>query len=126
MNSEKMSRIGNKALAVLLVVGICLFTLNLGINLYKATASTGTVESFEVARGDKSLTCVTSWAGTQATMSCLPTQWMEAEVSYSEVDPEPELIPEHEYDYPDCSDDLAPENACVTPSGAIWPGHIKV
>lgn len=55
-------------------------------DIYKSLLQGNTVESFEVERGGKSLTCVTSWVATQATMSCLPTQWMEAEVVYDQAD----------------------------------------
>lgn len=76
----------NVGVGILVLACALLFTGSLAINMYKAVASKNTIESFEVARGDKSLTCVTAWAGTQPTMSCLPTQWMEAEVVYDQAD----------------------------------------
>jgi hypothetical protein len=54
------------------------------MNLYQSLKDE--VTSFEVERGDNSITCVTAWAGGQATMSCLPSQWMEAEVVYDQAD----------------------------------------
>lgn len=76
----------NMALGILLVACALLFTGSMTINMYKAVVATNSVESFEVERGDKSITCVTAWSGTQPTMSCLPTQWMEAEVVYDQAD----------------------------------------
>lgn len=80
----------DKALNIVFPVAILVAVISIGgkftSDIYMSLKSTGSIESFEVERGGKSLTCVTSWVATQATMSCLPTQWMEAEVVYDQAD----------------------------------------
>lgn len=118
----------NMALGILLVACALLFTGSMGINMYKAVIATNSVESFEVERGDKSITCVTAWSGTQPTMSCLPTQWMEAEVVYDQADfqgsANEELVPANEYEYPVCGNGVPPQDACWTKNGNLFPGYV--
>lgn len=118
----------NMDLGILLVACVLLFTGSMGINMYKAVIATNSVESFEVERGDKSITCVTAWSGTQPTMSCLPTQWMEAEVVYDQADfqgsANEELVPTNEYEYPVCGKQIPPHAACWTEKGNLYPGYV--
>lgn len=80
----------DKAMNIAFAVAILVSVISIGgkyaSDIFMSLKSTDSVESFEVERGGKSLTCVTSWVATQATMSCLPTQWMEAEVVYDQAD----------------------------------------
>lgn len=76
----------NRVIPVLMVAAVLVAIVHMGLDVANSILKYGEVESFEVNRGDHSLTCVTAWAGTQATMSCLPTQWMEAEVTYDQAD----------------------------------------
>ena len=122
MKSETIKKILNIALGVLLVAGVLLFTVSLGLNTYKALSTKGSIESFEVERGANSLTCVTAWVGTQPQMSCLPTQWMEAEVVYEEA--EAQIVPEHDFQYPDCGEGVPPQDACWTKNGNLFPGYV--
>lgn len=82
----KFDKVMNYIFAIAILVSVISIGGKFTSDIYMSLKSTGSIESFEVERGQNSLTCVTAWVGTQATMSCLPTQWMEAEVVYDQAD----------------------------------------
>lgn len=124
----KFDKVMNYIFAIAILVSVISIGGKYTSDIYMSLKSTGSIESFEVERGGKSLTCVTSWVATQATMSCLPTQWMEAEVVYDQADfegtAEEALVPTNEYEYPVCSKEVPPQGACWTKNGTLYPGYV--
>lgn len=78
------TKISKYLFPTLFLIMVLQFIVMQSMNLYQSLQDR--VTSFEVDRGDASVTCVTAWAGAQATLSCLPSQWMEAEVVYDQAD----------------------------------------
>lgn len=83
---DKASNIVSALFVIAVVWAAAVYIVKGSIDAYKALNQGKTVDSFEVKRGEKSMTCISAWVGTQATLSCVPTQLLEVEVTYDQAD----------------------------------------
>lgn len=118
---DKFDKIVAALFIITVVWAASTYTVKGGIDAYKALNQGKTVDSFEVKRGEKSMTCISAWVGTQATLSCVPTQLLEVEVTYDQADFE---APAEEFEYPKCGGDTPPQDACWTEGGQLFPGYV--